>query len=280
MRDLSRLLNDELESFYWIGFMMADGWVTSGVYNGSRHERFGVQLSEVDGLHLEKLASYIGSSVSYGCRDTNFKVDSRYCRLGVNDSTNVPKIRERFGFLYNRKTDVAPNWSDYMFSDEQLLSLFIGYIDGDGSINERKGGGKLHLSIQTKATWKDNIEFMLYTIQRVTGIHIASRPVINCRGHLHLSICKNLLIWKLKEFALANALPILERKWDKVSKVHSVRSRNTSKIITFRSPSGSLHTYSSIRKFASSVGLNYNGVLRLTSKRIPNYNGWSVYEEV
>ena len=33
MNKLNKLLNDTLETYYWIGFVMADGWVTVNKFN-------------------------------------------------------------------------------------------------------------------------------------------------------------------------------------------------------------------------------------------------------
>ena len=277
MRDLSRLLSDELESFYWMGFVLADGWVTTNDYNGRTLNVFGVMLSEEDGEHLRRLGDYIGVGVLHYERDTNFLKGAKSCLLKVQDSVNVPKLKEKFD-IHNSKTLHPPSWRSYCFSDDQLMALFIGYVDGDGSINRRIGSDRLHLSIQTKAEWFQNIEFMLEALQRLTGVLVSSKPNVNCRGHLHLSLCKNSMIGKMKKFALDNKLPIMSRKWDMVTEDLLTERKNGTKIVTFRHPTGALYTSYSIRKFAIDAGLPYNTVLKLASGTIKQYKGWTVHE--
>jgi hypothetical protein len=278
MKNLARLLSEELETFYWIGFVMADGWVTTNIKENNRQDVFGLILSSIDTHHLEKLGCFIGIDVTTFFRNTNFKIGAKSCILKVNDVINVPKLKERFD-IHNTKTEIPPNWRKFTFSNKQLISLFIGYIDGDGSITKRRNTDKLHLSIQAKDVWSDNLCFMVETFIRFFDIMIKSKPAINCRSHVQLSICKNELIGCLKIFAIKHRLPILHRKWDVVTNEALIKKKNSSQRTTFISPDGLTCTYVSVRKFAIDHDLPYHMILRLTSKKIKHFNGWIIQNE-
>ncbi len=46
-RNIKRLLNGSIMSLYWMGFILADGWLTSQYSNKQKHT-FGISLSEKD----------------------------------------------------------------------------------------------------------------------------------------------------------------------------------------------------------------------------------------
>lgn len=285
MSKLNKLLNESLESYYWVGFSMADGWVTINTvkskYKDSIYENevgvFGIQLASTDYDHLLKLSNYIDVPIKSGTRNTNFKHNSSYCRIKVGDNINVPKIKEKFGII-NKKTTNPPDWSMYRFTDDQILSLIIGYIDGDASIAKRNNSNSLHLSFQTALQWQHNLNFIKTFFEKYFNIPVRSKVLINNRNHATLSICRSKLIKKLKLFAQENDLPALKRKWDVVD-VHNNTAKNTTRTITFKHESGLIETPVSVRRFTMKHNMPAMSIWKLTNNIIKEYNGWIVENE-
>lgn len=208
-RMVQLLLNNTCESFYWIGFILADGWVSGDEYP----TRLGISLSMKDEQHLSKLGTYINVPLWYNTKTTNFKENYEYVSLLVNDYINVPIICDKFNINKN-KTNAPPDCSNYNFEDDLFLSLIIGYIDGDGSISKRKE--KHIISVQTKYAWLSNLQLFLETIHRMRKTKHKSKARVNNRNHAYICITKNDTIAFLKDFAIKKRLPYMSRKWDMI----------------------------------------------------------------
>lgn len=258
---LKKLLSDELTSFYWIGFILADGWVTSRINpNGAYINHLGIMLQDTDLNHLQKLIDWLelpSTNIRKRTRTTNFKKESKSVNICITDSICVPLIKEKFD-INNKKTYFPPNMNNYSFTDDQLLALIIGFIDGDGSIDLR-GKHCPHISIQTTKEWADNLHFINTTIHRISGESIKNKIKINNRNHATLSICKRNVVATLKQFAITHNLPILARKWQiiNVADITSPIERDSGARYTLIDPSGQVfENIKSLRKFCIDHGLN------------------------
>lgn len=273
MSAVHKLLDETLESYYWMGFIAADGWLTSNQYKSS-HDVLGVMLSIHDIEHLTKLANYIEVPVTTKSRTTNYKKDSKYCFIKVNCRKTVPELKRKFG-IYNNKTKKPPNWERLVATDDRMMSMIIGYIDGDGSITKRKGSNRMHLSFQCAKEWGENLSFIREFLGRFFCTPVKSKVLYNKRGHATLSICRDSIIVQLKRFANEKQLPVLNRKWDSVS-MDMLNSKNVMKSLLFTHASGEYERAISSRNFAKSRGLSYNSVWRLANGLIKEYKGWTV----
>lgn len=282
MNKLNKLLNDTLETYYWIGFVMADGWVTVNKFNqkykNSTYERtigtFGVILSSIDHDHLSKLSQYIEAPIRTGKRSTNYKKDARYSIVKVCNLDVVRVLKDKF-MIENDKTTSPPNWSVFGYSDDQMLAMIIGYIDGDASIAKRKSSNVLHISFQSHIAWKDNLLFIKTFLENYFDTPTRSKVSINNRNHATLSICRSDLIVSIKEFATKNNLPILDRKWDVVHNYKN-NSKNKTRNITFEHEDGSIENPVSVRRFAIDNNLSQTKVWKLTNGIIDEYKGWKI----
>lgn len=122
---------DTEEKAYWLGFIYADGYVS--IYN--RNYEFGIELSKVDVLHLDKLNKSMNSNVEISIR----KREGRYlCNLRFSNKNLVESLIDKGVFL--NKTNILKFPS---FLEKSLTRHFIrGFFDGDGyvSFNKRKYG--------------------------------------------------------------------------------------------------------------------------------------------
>lgn len=209
--DLSPLLSETHEAYYWLGFITADGHL-------STQNQLVVMISERDKEHLEKMAKYLGVEVKYpyGTRTdrSGFSSTSPLVRIACQDQVIVPKIREKLGFDSTNKTYIG---FDLTLIPEDFRDTFlVGFIDGDGHIQISKG-----ITIQNHKAYSplysylnSTYEFSLYKGRNKDSI----------AGRFSVSQSKTFL-----EVIDAHRLPAMERKWNKVrslTKADTLPSRN------------------------------------------------------
>jgi len=201
--NLEVLLNDSLESFYWIGFILADGCFVKN--------RFEINLSTIDEDHLKSLASYVNINNFNYCNTTKTSM----CKISAQDSFICPKIKEKFDFK-KRKTYNPPDTSKWNFTDDQLISMFIGFIDGDGHIRKTYGSGGFLIRISLHNSWINVLDYFSNKIEKITNIKTSKTNIPNSSKQACLLLGDSRIAIYLKEFILKHNLPVLNRKWDKV----------------------------------------------------------------
>lgn len=199
---LSKLLNGSNESYYWIGFIIADGHIT-------KEDNIQVNVSGRDISHMIRLRDYLG--------DVKIYFKNGIVRLHLCDRPTVIKIKE----LFNWKTNKTKNPLDIPhLNDDELFSLIIGFIDGDGSIS-KKGT----LTVKCDLSWKENLEFFY---QHLSGNNKYFNTT-SC-GCSIFYICDYPTLRNLKQKAISLKLPVMERKWDKIN-LNKVMKYEKSKIV-------------------------------------------------
>ena len=181
---LSKLLDNSLISFYWLGFILADGHLTN--------KRLRVVLSNKDESHLFKLSQYLETKVKY-------ESVNNYPYIDLSNKTILSKIKEKYSISEN-KTTSPPNI--YSISGDRLKALSIGFIDGDGSIGNLHNRPDFNIRIKVHSSWKNILEYMY------------EYCYINNKGYAQTTISDSSVIKKLKLFSINNKLPILPRKWN------------------------------------------------------------------
>lgn len=183
---LVKLLEDTPESWYWMGFLLADG-------HFSTKGRVKVTLCEKDIDHLKRFIEFTG----FG------KVSrvGKYVSVSVMDVSTVGKLMELFSIQSN-KTYNPPNLSS--LSADQLFCLSIGFIDGDGHISRQHGRKGSYITIKVHSSWKS-------TLQEIFPDHT---PYIQNSGYAVVNISDTMSTRAYKTRALLLNLPILNRKWD------------------------------------------------------------------
>ena len=196
--DVSPLLADSYEAYYWMGFIAADGTVLN-------NSRLKVSLSIKDSEHLKVLSYLLG---------TNLNLYENKCAIAIQDRILIPKLCKKFD-LRKKKTYNPP--SIKIESDCLFLSFLAGFIDGDGSFRKLTGRKDVNLVIKLHSSWLDNLiqyEDRVYEILKVNKSKRLSK--INGAGYAELTISDNSIIRELKNRVLSLNLPIMNRKWDRV----------------------------------------------------------------
>lgn len=189
------LLEDNHIVYYWIGFFLADGCYSEN------NKRISLCSEDID--HIIQLQKLIK------CNLQPYK--QKYATLILYDAQHNPMIAQKFD-IKPRKTKNPPNVEIYKSMDFDLfLSLLIGFIDGDGCMDLRS------IKIECHASWINWFE-MCY--DRLSVIfESTSKPKINNRGYALYRINHSQILSKLKSHIKTNNLPVLNRKWHKVSDI-------------------------------------------------------------
>lgn len=206
-KNLIKLLNDDPITLYWIGFLLADG-------HFSKKGELSCSLSIIDKEHLIKLSNYLEltNNITY-LKSRKNKLNTKIINSGeqilfkVGNYFYVNKIKEKFN-ITNTKTYDPPELK--FLNSTQLLSLFIGFIDGDGYINNRPG-----IKISLHKNWVNILLLFHNALEQKLQKNIAL-PFV--KGNTTIWNLGNFSTIKfLKIFALCNQLPLLERKWGKIN---------------------------------------------------------------
>lgn len=186
---LDTLLEESNISFYWIGFLIADGYFKDNLFE--------LCLGEKDKIHLEKFSKYIKYT-----KEIKYRCDTKSYRLYFSNKNSIPIIMLKYGII-NKKTYNPIDFSLLSgYSRELLISLLIGIIDGDGSINS------FRIKITSHECWYDFYK----KIMEYLNIPINIKKVNN-RNVISVIISKKQDIDTIVNNIKENNLPFLERKW-------------------------------------------------------------------
>jgi len=189
--DLSKLLENTLESYYWIGFILADGHI-------EKETRLVVTLAIKDKNHLEKLAKYL--------KVDKISLKNKQCTISPMDTRVLRKISTKFDIKSN-KTENPPNMKVFHNLPANLFkALTIGFIDGDGCIKYQYKRKDVILSVKCHSSW-------LNILKKMFG-----KAYIESKGYAISNVGKKETLLSFKEFIVNNNLPVLERKWNKIKK--------------------------------------------------------------
>lgn len=207
--DLSWMIEDSLETFYWIGFILADGHIGNDSLN----------ISICDKLHLEKLGKLCNVNISI--RKKNNKKWSKTFSIFCRHKRIIEIFRKRFD-INNNKTYNPPDTNKWNFKEDQLLALFIGFIDGDGHIkfNSTKN---INITIGCHSSWYYVLDFFSSILIK-NNFNI--KKVSFCKkGYVHCRFSTKPILF-LANFIKNNNLPVLERKWKNILKLINIQMDN------------------------------------------------------
>lgn len=182
-----KLINGSNESYYWLGFIIADG------HFNDKSKQIQINLSEKDLHHLIKLSEYV---------EYKKKVESP--RIVINYTDINDWLIENFNIKSNKTYNPCSLNKTY---GDNLFSFIIGFIDGDGSI-DKKG----YLRIKCHKSWMDNLNFMISYLTE----NEVKQGYINSEGMSFISVTKIEIMKKIKQKIIDLGLPVLDRKWGRV----------------------------------------------------------------
>lgn len=209
--DVSKLLEETPEAYYWMGFLLSDG-------SFDKLGRISISVSEKDLDHLKKFGNFINTDkILRSERKTNFSDCAITHKISCYSAFYGPKIIEKFGLKLN-KTENPPN-IQHIFDNttkENALALIIGFIDGDGSIQYANSGTSNFIKIEVHSSWLNNLKLIEEFVYQYFEETSPNSSKLNTRGHASLFLSRTSMIQKLKTFS--KTIPSLERKWMKIQK--------------------------------------------------------------
>ena len=192
--DLSKLLEESYEAYYWIGFILADGSIEDN--------RLKITLAIKDKEHLEKFAKFINY-------DGEVVVTSKnQVYIGCKNVEIIPLLCKKFNILSN-KTYNPPETISKFDLDLQYC-LLAGFIDGDGCIQNQSNGRKdFSLRIKNHSSW----EHILKEFNQLIDNSDKFVRVKNS-GYVELIISNTEILKSFKRKIETYNLPLMSRKWE------------------------------------------------------------------
>jgi len=232
--NLSVLLLDAPISYYWIGFLAADGHFCQ------KRVALGIAIKDLE--HLRKFGCFVS------CDNVNIRGNRRSCYVSCMDASVIPELRRKFG-ICNRKTS---NPLTFDFPDDMLfMSYFIGFVDGDGSIGGT--GNRRSISIKIHRNWLDRLRSYEKRIYDICSTPQTSITRINKRGYALMNITNPEVLAKIKRFGLYLHLPMMERKLGRIDENKTCQDQSVRERIRYISE----HQELNIADLSRQLGLKY-----------------------
>lgn len=189
--NLTPLLNDTIETWYWLGFILADGYL-------SHRGELSITVNAQDERHLSKLATMLNGKVKNLKRcKTELGNDRNHVRFAAMNPEVIEALKIKLGLTSSRKTEIPPNIDVLEKIDPDFVAaMFIGFFDGDGCMRA-KGYGQ----IVCHKAWITVFRFF-----ESRGFLQSVRLGYRCHATMPVSVAT-----KLKHFPV----PKLQRKWIK-----------------------------------------------------------------
>jgi hypothetical protein len=207
LNKIKPLIEDTPLVWYWLGFILADGWLGE---NGDLK----IGVSEKDEQHLQKLADLLEVRINKQKPQTYGKYTSKPAfYLSVRDVINTPKIKKRFEITELKSINGCS--LKCLDTQNKLLPFLGGFIDGDGCITQNKSTKSVNMiRIQCHSSWLESLTFLSDELEKYTKIKF--RVYLDSQGYCKMIIHKNVEIKKLKSILLEYEIPLLLRKWNKI----------------------------------------------------------------
>lgn len=209
--DLSNLMSETNEAFYWLGFYVADGHI-------SKAGQLTVSQCEKNKEQIIKLAKFLNTNylIRPPVENNNFQSTQNSYIINLTDPIVGNKIRKIFA-IDNKKTYTRINL-DYLSNSDKATSFLLGLIDGDGCIRKRK----LRIKIECHEVYYEVLQELASKVSALSGLKTIrkyTRPDTN-KTYAIMEICKSKGI-KLYKFATDNVLPINLNKWKEYDELES-----------------------------------------------------------
>jgi len=214
--NFKKLLDDNPETLYWIGYFLADGSIAKCNNQCS--------ISSSDKSHIIKFQEFLNieNLIAYKSKISTFNGKSykskQSYKVTFADRRYIHEFIEKYDLKYS-KTYKPPSPLLYgKLPNNLLLSLIIGFIDGDGTSyklwNKRKTKFKKVIQMHVHSSWVDFLTDISTNLDEICETS-SCKPRIGNDGYCIWRICKQNIIYKLACEINANQLPV-SRKWTEI----------------------------------------------------------------
>lgn len=201
---LEKLLDESLQSYYILGFIMADGHIDD-------NKRLRICISEKDSEILYNIKNFLGNDICIK-HDNNNNNNTAY--INVMDTYTINILSNKYN-ISSRKTYEPCNISG--IHEDKLTAFIIGYIDGDGCLAYRTDTHAERYTIKVHKSWEKNLAIISEHLYKTVGIDKYPIPIDVIQGnnvYSQLNIGNKKVIQYLKSFILENNINVLKRKWN------------------------------------------------------------------
>lgn len=208
---LENLLLEQPISYYWIGFLLADG------HFNIKYGSIKLGIISKDKNHLFEFLNFISST-----KTTLYNYKNKdLVELIVCGKKTVLDICKKFN-IKNNKTYKPPNIKVFKkMSDDLFISLLIGFIDGDGCIFKRKESEMARIAIKNHSSWLRILDYFINRLSKITFTNDEySKAKLTSDKYAIILFIKSNLVKFLKNKCLELNLPVLKRKWDIIDLNH------------------------------------------------------------
>ena len=195
-----KLINGSNEAYYWLGFIMADG-------HFNKNHQLQINLSKNDINHLKLFANF---------------VEYKGFLIKPKISIGIKNIFKELNDIFNISNNKTYNPCDLSkLKEDKFFSFIIGFIDGDGYIDNRG-----YLTIKCHSSWLNNLNLMIEFLSQ----NNFNKGKINSEG-LALVHLSNIEIMNQIKIKIENLnLPFLKRKWEKIKESRKTKYEKITKI--------------------------------------------------
>jgi len=235
--NLKRILDNSPESYYWIGFILADG-----CFSGDKSKKYDKQynalkftLARKDLSSVRKFAKFINATVNVVVKDETHDA----LGVHVNDIVTIRTLMDKMGLESSQVKTYNPPTKLFSLKPDELFCLIVGYTDGDGCImlKQQKNGKFPFVTYTAYKAWMsifEQFEPFLYgyfgleknsKAKHIGIVHYENMPLEKRDRAVKWEIPDVRLIKAMKRKAIEFKLPIMSRKWSKVNINTEVKSR-------------------------------------------------------
>lgn len=208
---------DNEQSFYWAGFLAADGCVRAHS-NGKEINYLSLGLAKKDKQHVELFKTHINSTAPIGdYLNKNSKINSEWNDTWRSEikitSLKLCNDLKRFGIGPRKSLTYSfPDW----LIDHPLVNHFMrGYFDGDGSFyigGLRDGRTVKQLYFSLRGT-SDFLLLYRKILERECNLEIREKPIRINNGIGVLEYGGNGILKNIGDFLYKDATLYLDRKY-------------------------------------------------------------------
>lgn len=212
--EAEKLLNGSFQSYYFIGLLFADGYFNKTtirlsqsyknrevVHNFAKY--LGIQSFVKESEKVEKIKILNRDTVKNGICYVQFKN-----KIVLNELAKIFDIKLKKG---ETKTYNPPNVSVFnKMTDNEFISFLIGFIDGDGSIPDKKNKT---ISISANKNWERAILNWRKRLTPILRKKFTEKSVYIKNNDVYFRVYGDEEFMYFYKFIKDNNLVVMKRKW-------------------------------------------------------------------
>lgn len=193
-----RLLEDTPETYYWLGFLLADG-------HFARNSQLGFCLAIKDSEQVHRLKAFLGCTNKLSIRNGAVGFTVQDC--------HVREFISKYCIASNKTYYPPPVDIFNALPHDFFIAMLIGYTDGDGSITYQHKRTDCFIRWKVHSSWKP---FLHMLAQRMSQYCPVCFPIVTTTGYAAMTWADRRTCKYLKREMIRLSLPSLSRKWDKI----------------------------------------------------------------